>query len=95
MKVGIAYATPSKQTWTTIDVPEGTTVESVIRTSGILAQFPEIDLDTQKVGIFGKPVTLDTVVEDGARVEIYRPITADPKTVRRRAKPGADDSGDD
>lgn len=95
MKVGIAYATPAKQSWITVDVPEGTTVETAIRTSGILAQFPEIDLETQKVGVFGKPVTLDTVVEDGARVEIYRPITADPKTVRRRAKPGGGDAADE
>lgn len=88
MKVGVAYATPAKQSWLTIEVPEGTTVREAIETSGILAQFPDIDLETQKVGVFGKVSPLDAVLEDGARVEIYRPITADPKTVRRRARPG-------
>lgn len=87
MKVGIAYATPAKQVWLTVEVPEGATVKDAIDKSGILRQFPEIDLETQKVGMFGKVAALDTVLEDGARVEIYRPITCDPKTVRRRARP--------
>ncbi|TAN60198.1 MAG: RnfH family protein [Magnetospirillum sp.] len=87
MKVSVAYATPSKQAWLTIEVPEGATVKDAILRSGILKRFPEIDLETQKIGIFSKATTLDAVLEDGARVEIYRPITADPKTVKRRAKP--------
>jgi len=89
MKVGIVYATPARQSWLTIDAPEGSTVKEAIEKSGILRQFPEIDLATQKVGIFGKATQLDTVVEEGARIEIYRPITADPKTVRRRPRDGA------
>lgn len=88
MKVGVAYATPAKQLWLTLDLPDGATVKDAIDKSGILKQFPEIDLATQKVGVFGKATTLDAVVEEGARVEIYRPMTADPKTVKRRAKPG-------
>lgn len=95
MKIGVVYALPSRQQWLTIDVPEGTTVRAAIEKSGILNQFPEIDLETQKVGIFGKSTTLDAVVEEGARIEIYRPITADPKTVKRRAAPeGAAKGGD-
>ena len=47
-------------------------------------QFPEIDLDHQKIGVFGKLTRLDAVLEEGTRVEIYRPITADPETVERR-----------
>jgi putative ubiquitin-RnfH superfamily antitoxin RatB of RatAB toxin-antitoxin module len=86
MKVGVVYAKPSRQTWLTIEVPDGTTVQQAIERSGILKQFPEIDLASQKVGIFGKAVALDAVVEDGARIEIYRPITADPATVPRREK---------
>jgi putative ubiquitin-RnfH superfamily antitoxin RatB of RatAB toxin-antitoxin module len=59
-------------------------VRDVIAQSGLLKQFPEIDIDTQKVGIFGKLTKLDAVVEDGSRIEIYRPITADPELVERR-----------
>lgn len=87
MKVGVVYATPAKQLWLNLDVPEGSTVKDAIEKSGILKQFPEIDLATQKVGVYGKATTLDAVVEEGTRVEIYRPMTADPKTVKRRAKP--------
>lgn len=89
MKVGVVYATPARQSWLTIDVPDGSTVKDAIEKSGILRQFPEIDLDTQKVGIYGKATTLEAAVEDGARIEIYRAITADPKTVRRRPREGA------
>ena len=87
MKIGVVYALPSRQSWLSIDVAEGTTVRAAIEKSGILHQFPEIDLETQKVGIFGKATTLDTILEEGARIEIYRPITVDPKTVKRRAAP--------
>ncbi|MBF0167896.1 MAG: RnfH family protein [Alphaproteobacteria bacterium] len=88
MKVGVAYATPARQLWLNVDVPEGATIKDAIEKSGILKQFPEIDLASQKVGVFGKASTLEAVLEEGARVEIYRPMTADPKTVPRRAKAG-------
>lgn len=91
MKIGIAYALPKRQVWLTVEVPEGTTVEKALERSGVLAQFPEIDLTTQKVGIFGKVAALDATLEDGDRIEIYRPITADPQAVRARAKAGAVD----
>ena len=87
MKVGVVYATPARQSWLTVDVPEGTTVGQAIERSGILTQYPSIDLAAQKVGIFGKVTALETVVEEGARIEIYRPMTADPKTVKRRPAP--------
>jgi putative ubiquitin-RnfH superfamily antitoxin RatB of RatAB toxin-antitoxin module len=87
MKVGIAYALPERQVWFDIDVPEGATVKDAVERSGILRQFPEIDLATQKVGIYSKLCKLDTVLNDGDRVEIYRPIICDPKTVKRKAKP--------
>jgi putative ubiquitin-RnfH superfamily antitoxin RatB of RatAB toxin-antitoxin module len=86
MKIGIAYASSSRQTWLNVEVPDGATVKDVIERSGILKQFPEIDLEQQKVGIFSKLTKLDALLENGDRVEIYRPITCDPKTVKRRPK---------
>lgn len=88
MKIGIAYALPHRQAWLTVEVPDGTTVKGAIERSGILAQFPEINLDQHKVGVFGKLSKLDAVLSDGDRVEIYRPIICDPKTVPRKAKSG-------
>lgn len=84
MHIGVAYADKFKQTWLKLDVPDGSTVQDAIRRSGLLDQFPEIDLGRNRVGIFGKLVGLDTVLAEGNRVEIYRPITADPETVERR-----------
>lgn len=85
MHVDIAYAEPRHQIWVRLDIPEGSTIESAIRLSGLLERFPEIDLTKHKVGIFGKVAKLDTQLSAGERVEIYRPITADPETVPRRA----------
>lgn len=84
MNIGTAYDNGKKQVWLKFEVPDGSTVKEVIEISGVLEMFPEIDLENQKVGIFGKLAKLDTVVDDGNRVEIYRPITADPETVERR-----------
>jgi uncharacterized protein len=84
MNVGIAYGTGLKQIWLKMEVPDGSTIQEAITLSGILDQFPEIDLDVQKVGVFGKISHLDSVLANGERVEIYRPITADPETVERR-----------
>jgi hypothetical protein len=84
MNIGVAYADKFKRLWLQLEVPDGSTVREAIERSGLLPQFPEIDLNTQAVGIFGRIVKLDTRVSDGDRVEIYRPITADPETVERR-----------
>ena len=84
MNLGIAYADKFKQVWLKLDVPEGSTVREAIEKSGLLEQFPEIDPERQKVGIFGKITRRDAPLEEGNRVEIYRPITADPETVERR-----------
>jgi putative ubiquitin-RnfH superfamily antitoxin RatB of RatAB toxin-antitoxin module len=84
MHVGIAYADKFKQTWLKLDMPDGSTVRDAILRSGLLNQFPEIDLDRNQVGIFGKITRLDAHLADGNRVEIYRPIIADPETVERR-----------
>ena len=90
MKIGIAYALPHRQVWFDVNVPDGATVKDAIERSGILKQFPEIDLEKNKVGIFAKLSKLDVVLTDGDRVEIYRPITCDPKTVPRKAKAAGD-----
>ncbi|WP_243644792.1 RnfH family protein [Varunaivibrio sulfuroxidans] len=84
MHVGVSYGQSFRQVWIKLDVPDGSTVGEAIVRSGILQKFPEIDLNTQKVGIFGKITKLDALLEEGARVEIYRPITADPEEVERR-----------
>lgn len=86
MNIGVAYADKFKQLWLKLDVPEGSTVGEAIERSGLLAQFPEIDLSTQAVGVFGKVTKLDARLADGDRVEIYRPVTADPETVERRGR---------
>lgn len=92
MQVGVAYAEPGGQIWMNIEVPEGTTVQQAIERSGILRQFPHIDLSAQKVGIFGRLVKLDTPLRPGDRVEIYRAIICDPQTVPR--KDGVGEGGD-
>jgi hypothetical protein len=84
MNVGVAYADKFKQVWLRLEVPDQSTVRQAIEHSGLLEQFPEIDLENQKVGIFGKVTKLDAKVEEGSRIEIYRPITADPELVERR-----------
>lgn len=84
MNVGVAYADKFKQVWLKLEVPDGSTVQQAIEHSGILEQFPEIDLANQKVGVFGKLIKLTAPVEEGSRIEIYREITADPELVERR-----------
>jgi putative ubiquitin-RnfH superfamily antitoxin RatB of RatAB toxin-antitoxin module len=85
--VEVAYATPEEQVIIPVEVIEAADVEAAILASGVLAQFPEIDLSQNKVGIFGKGCKLDKALKAGERVEIYRPLIADPKEVRKaRAK---------
>jgi hypothetical protein len=93
MQVAVAYSEPANQIWLRIEVPEDCTLEQAIIRSGILRQFPEIDLTAQTVGIFGKQAKLDVALKAGDRVEIYRAVTADPKTTPRRRM--ADGDGDD
>lgn len=94
--IEVAYALPGHQTLLRLAVPRGTTVERALAISGIVVLHPEIDLAQQRTGIFGKYVTSDHVLEPGDRIEIYRPLTADPKASRhaRVAKKRAERDSD-
>ena len=83
MIVEVAYALPDKQSLISLEVKEGTTLIEAIEASGILETYGQIDLTRNKVGIFSKFATLDTVLREKDRVEIYRPLIADPKKVRK------------
>jgi putative ubiquitin-RnfH superfamily antitoxin RatB of RatAB toxin-antitoxin module len=82
--VEVAYALPDQQHIFTLEVPPGTTAGQAIEQSGVLERFPDIDLARQKIGIFGKLNKPDYVLRGGDRVEIYRPLIADPKEVRKQ-----------
>lgn len=83
--VEVAYALPQHQELVRLGLPEGATVRDAILASGLLARYPDIDLDGRnKLGIFARLVSLDTVLRDHDRVEICRPLIADPKVVRRQ-----------
>lgn len=82
--VEVAYALPEKQYLQRVTLEEGATVEEAIRASGLLMLRSDIDLTKNKVGIYSRPVKLADAVKDGDRVEIYRPLIADPKELRRQ-----------
>lgn len=82
--VEVVFARPDEQALEQLHVPADATVESVIRQSGLLKRFPEIDLSINKVGIFGKATTLTSPLSEGDRIEIYRPLIADPKEARKK-----------
>lgn len=84
IQVEVAYALSDKQVILGLAVEPEATLEQVIRASGILEQFPEIDLAKNKVGVFGKLGKLTDTLHPGDRVEIYRPLIADPKLVRKQ-----------
>ena len=83
MIIEIAYAIPAKQEIITLDLDKPCSVKEAIERSKIIEHFPEIDLEKNKVGIFGKAVKLTDILRDKDRVEIYRPLIADPKESRR------------
>lgn len=83
LQVEVAYARPDEQVVLKVDVPEGAAVSEAIQRSGLLDRFPEIDLTLNKVGIHARVVELHERLASGDRVEVYRPLLADPKEVRR------------
>jgi putative ubiquitin-RnfH superfamily antitoxin RatB of RatAB toxin-antitoxin module len=84
ISIEVVYALPDEQILLKQMVLAGTTVAEAIQASGILHKHPEIDLASNKVGIFGKLTKVDTLLRDKDRIEIYRPLIADPKEVRRK-----------
>ncbi len=83
VRVEVAYALPDHQRLLALEVPPQATVRQAIEQSGLLAEFPLIDLTTDKVGVFSQVVKLDDSLREGDRVEIYRSLVADPKEMRR------------
>jgi len=82
-KIEVAYALLERQFLKSLDVKLGASVSEAINLSGVLEEFPEINLDINPVGIYSKKVTLDSVVKDGDRIEIYRALRVSPKEARR------------
>ncbi len=82
--IEVVYALPHEQALLKVRVPAGATVAQAVDASGILGRYPDIDLAQNKLGIYGKLTKPDAVLRDRDRVEIYRPLIADPKEVRRK-----------
>ena len=83
LSIEVVYGVPHKQVLLTLCVPEGTTIERGIELSGITSHFPEITPAEAKVGIFSRVEKLSSILKAGDRVEIYRPLIADPKEMRK------------
>ena len=84
ISVEVVYPLPQKQEIFVVKLPLGATVREAIESSGVLAKYPEIDLAKSKLGVFAKLAKPDSVLRDRDRVEIYRPLIADPKEVRKQ-----------
>ncbi len=82
--VEVVYALPQEQRVITLAVEAEMTVQEIIEQSGVLEIYPEIDLAKNKVGIFSRNIKLNSTVLDRDRIEIYRPLLADPKEIRRK-----------
>jgi putative ubiquitin-RnfH superfamily antitoxin RatB of RatAB toxin-antitoxin module len=95
VRVEVAFATAAEQALIRLEGEAGLTVRQAIERSGVLKRFPELDLAVNKVGIFGQLVRMDQVLESGDRVEIYRPLLADPKERRRKRAAGEKPVGQD
>lgn len=84
MRVEVAYARPDRQRLVTVELAAGATARDAVRASGLVDEFPEIDMEQAPLGVFGRASTGDTVLRAGDRVEIYRPLQVDPKEARRK-----------
>lgn len=84
IRIEVVHARPEKQVLLGLDVAPGTTLGEAIEQSGIREAFPELEVDPDRVGVFGRKAKLGDVLQAGDRVEIYRPLLADPKEARRK-----------
>lgn len=91
--VEVVFALPHSATCLTISVPKGTTAEEAVLQSGIVEKCPEIDMKNLTLGVWNRTVKLDTELKDGDRIEIYRPLIADPKEARRKRAEKAKEEG--
>jgi putative ubiquitin-RnfH superfamily antitoxin RatB of RatAB toxin-antitoxin module len=83
IEIEVVYGLPHKQVLLPLSVPVNTSIEECIILSGIVKHFPEIDPTNATVGIFSRPEKLDSIIKAGDRIEIYRPLIADPKEMRK------------
>ena len=93
INIEVAYALPTQQAIVDVAIHENATVEEAIKASSIMERFPDIDLKTTKVGIWSRVVKLRDTLTDGDRIEIYRPLIADPKEIRKRRAEKAKEEG--
>ena len=93
ISIEVAYALPDQQALLEVVIEQGTSVEQAIKASGIIKRFPQIDLSKDKVGIWNRSCKLTDEPKNGDRIEVYRPLIADPKEARRRRAEKAKDEG--
>lgn len=93
LNIEVCYALPEKQSLMCITVESNTSVEQAIVQSGILNTYPDIDLSVNKVGVWNRTCKIDTILKEGDRIEIYRPLIADPKEVRKLRAQKAKEEG--
>ncbi|WP_447838386.1 RnfH family protein [Aeromonas salmonicida] len=93
LNIEVVYALPERQTVLHIRVAPETSVLAAIEQSGIVTKHPEIDLSVNKFGIYSRPVKGSELLQDGDRIEIYRPLIADPKEMRKKRAEKAKEEG--
>ena len=84
MQINVIFANPERPLWLKLTLTDGSTVQDAIANSGLLDQFPHLNFNNLKTGIFGKFAKPDTTLKSGDRVEIYQPITSDPKRIKQQ-----------
>jgi len=89
LNIEVCYASDELQFLQVLQVPVGTTIEQAIALSDLAQRLPQLDLQALQVGVYAKKKTLDTALREHDRIELYRPLIADPKQARRRRKASA------